>query len=71
MEDYWKEETTRLEALYDAFTTTFNITRLELEEELCNWPGELLSYYKYCMEFKYETPYSVKKSKRGRPKKVK
>lgn len=69
MEDYWKEETARLEALYEAFTKTFNITRTELEEELCNWPGELLSYYKYCMEFKYETPYAGRKSKRGRPRK--
>ena len=69
MEDYWKEETARLEALYEAFTKTFNITHTELEEELCNWPGELLSYYKYCMEFKYETPYSSRKSKRGRPRK--
>jgi len=69
MEDFNKEETARLEALYDAFTKTFNITRTELEEELCNWSGELLSYYKYCMEFKYETPYSSRKSKRGRPRK--
>ena len=69
MEDFNKEETARLEALYDAFTKTFNMTRSELEEELCNWPGELLSYYKYCMEFKYETAHANRKSKRGRPRK--
>ena len=71
MEDFEKEETARLEALYEAFTKTFSITRTELEEELCNWPGELLSYYKYCMEHKYTTPYANRKSNRGRPKKVK
>ena len=71
MEDYWKEETTRLEALYDAFTSDFKVTRLELENELCEWPGDLLSYYEYCINFKYTTPYANRKSKRGRPKKVK
>ena len=69
MEDYEKEETARLEALYDAFTKTFNITRSELEEELCNWPGELLSYYNYCNETKRTTPYANRKSRRGRPRK--
>jgi len=45
MSDYEKEETARLEALYEAFTKTFNMTRTELEEELCNWSGDLLSLY--------------------------
>ena len=71
MEDFEKEENARLEALYDAFTSTFKMTRSQLEEELCNWPGELLSYYDYCKEFKYETPAANRKSRRGRPKKVK
>ncbi len=71
MEDYEKEETARLEALYEAFTKTFNITREELENELCEWPGELLSYYDYCKEFKKTTPYANRKSQRGRPKKIK
>ena len=71
MEDHEKEETGRLEALYDAFTSHFQMTRKEVEEELCNWPGELLSYYDYCKEFKYETPAANRKSRRGRPKKVK
>lgn len=69
MDDYNKEDNERLEALYEAFTTHFKITRNELIEELCNWPGDLLSYYKYCVQFKYETPFSVRKSKRGRPRK--
>jgi len=71
MEDHEKEETGRLEALYDAFTSHFQMTRKEVEEELCNWPGELLSYYDYCKEFKYETPAANRKSRRGRPKKIK
>ena len=71
MEDYEKEENTRLEELYDAFTSHFQITREELENELCEWPGELLSYYDYCKEFRKSTPYANRKSRRGRPKKIK
>ena len=67
--DYDKEDNERLEALYEAFTSYFKITRSELIEELCNWSGDLLSYYTYCTKFKYETPLSVRKSKRGRPRK--
>jgi len=69
MDDYNKEDNERLEALYEAFTTHFKINRNELIEELCNWSGDLLSYYEYCVQFKYETPISVRKSKRGRPRK--
>ena len=69
MSDYNKEANERLEALYEAFTSYFKITRSELIEELCNWSGDLLSYYTYCTKFKYETPLSVRKSKRGRPRK--
>mgnify|MGYP005990094661 CR=1 FL=1 len=57
------------EALYDAFTSHFQITREELENELCEWPGELLSYYNYCNETKRTTPYANRKSRRGRPRK--
>ena len=69
MEDYWKEETARLEALYEAFTKTFNMTRTELENELCEWTMDLLDYYNYCNETKRTTPYANRKSRRGRPKK--
>jgi len=69
IDDYNKEDDERLEALYEAFTTHFKINRNELIEELCNWSGDLLSYYEYCVQFKYETPISVRKSKRGRPRK--
>lgn len=68
MDDYNKEETARLEAMYEAFTSHFKMTREEIEDELCEWEGDLLSYYNYCKEFKYETPMSVRKGKRGRPK---
>lgn len=67
--DYEKEETDRLEAIYDAFTTAFKITKDDLIDELCNWPGTLLDYYEYCNEFKYPTPAENRKRGRGRPKK--
>lgn len=71
MEDHEKEEGGRLEDLYDAFTSHFQITRQELIDELCEWNLDLLSYYNYCNEFKRTTPYANRKSRRGRPKKVK
>ena len=67
--DYEKEESTRLEAIYDAFTTSFKITKDELIDELCNWSGDLLSYYEYCNEFKLTTPTENRKRGRGRPRK--
>jgi hypothetical protein len=70
MEDHEKEENGRLEALYDAFTSHFQMTRKELEDELCEWTGELLSYYNYCYEFKRTTPAANRKSRRGRPRKT-
>jgi len=69
MEDHEKEETGRLEALFDAFTSHFQMTREELENELCEWNMDLLSYYNYCNEFKRTTPYANRKSRRGRPRK--
>ena len=46
-EDYEKEEFGRLDALYDAFTSHFQTTRSEVEEELSNWNLDLLAYYNY------------------------
>ena len=69
MEDYEKEETERLEALYDAFTTNFQMTRQEVEDELCEWEMGLLDYYNHCNETKYTTPAANRKGRRGRPKK--
>lgn len=71
MEDHEKEEGGRLEDLYEAFTSHFQITRQELIDELCEWNLDLLSYYNYCNEFKRTTPYANRKSRRGRPKKIK
>jgi len=67
--DHEKEEANRLEAIYDAFTTAFKITKDELIDELCNWTEDLLSYYEYCNEFKYPTPAENRKRGRGRPRK--
>jgi len=66
--DHEKEETNRLEAIYDAFTTAFKMTRDELIDELCNWTGNLLDYYEYCNEFKFTT--LTENRKRGRPRKL-
>jgi len=65
--DFEKEENERLEAIYEAFTTSFRITKDELIDELCGWTGDLLSYYEFCNEFKYATPTEIRK--RGRPRK--
>jgi hypothetical protein len=69
MEDYEKEEFGRLDALYDAFSTHFQMARSEVEDELSNWNSDLLAYYNFCNEFKRTTPYANRKRGRGRPKK--
>jgi len=73
MEDFWKEEPARLEALYTAFTSAFQLTRDELIEKLINWPGDILSFYEYGCQFLKTTPAENRKDMkgRGRPKKVK
>jgi len=70
MEDFEKEEPARLEALYDAFTVAFKVTREELEEKFLNWPGDILSFYNHACEFMHTTPAENRKNMRGRPKKV-
>jgi hypothetical protein len=67
--DFEKEENTRIEAILDAFTTSFKIGREELLDRLCNWPLDLLSFYESLEEF--GTPSSAEIRKRGRPKKIK
>jgi len=70
MDDFNREDNERLEALYDAFVSTFKMTRTEFINEICDWNDDLLSYYKFCMEFRYVTPAANKKAaRRGRPKK--
>jgi hypothetical protein len=67
--DFEKEENTRIEAILNAFTTSFKINREELLDRLCNWPLDLLSFYESLEEFGQVT--SVEIRKRGRPKKIK
>jgi hypothetical protein len=73
MEDFEKEETTRMEALYDAFTSAYKITKEELEEKFLNFHGTILDFYNYADNFLHTTPAENRKNMRGRgrPKKVK
>lgn len=66
MEDFEKEEPARMEALYDAFTSAFKITREELEEKFLNWSGDILSFYEYACNFLHTTPAENRKNMRGR-----
>jgi hypothetical protein len=67
MEDYEKEESQRMEALYDAFTSAFRLTREELTEKFLVWSGDIASFYDYANEFFYTTPAENRKRGRGRP----
>ena len=58
MEDFEKEETSRIEALYEGFTDAFQITKEELEEEFLKWPGDILSFYYKAENFFRTTPRS-------------
>jgi hypothetical protein len=72
MDDFEKEEPARLNSLYDAFTSSFQITREHLQEELLDWPGDIIGFYNYCL-LKYNTTSSANRKnekKRGRPKKI-
>ena len=73
MEDFEKEETSRMEALYDAFTSAYQITKDELEEKFLNFHGTILDFYNYANSFLRTTPAENRKNMRGRgrPKKVK
>ena len=66
--DFEKEENARIEAILDAFTTSFKISREELLDRLCNWSHDLLSFYESLDEFGTPTPTEIRK--RGRPKKL-
>ena len=73
MEDYEKEESSRMEALYDAFTSAYKITREELEEKFLNFHGTILDFYNYAEMFLHTTPAENRKNMRGRgrPPKIK
>ena len=70
MEDYEKEESQRMDALYDAFTSAFKLTRSELEEHFIKWSGDIASFYEYAENFFYTTPAENRKRGRGRPRKI-
>jgi len=69
MEDFEKEEMQRIEALYDAFTSAFQITRNELTEQFLKWPGDIASFYGMAEEFFRKSPAENRKRRRGRPPK--
>jgi len=73
MEDFEKEETSRMTALYDAFTSAYKLTRDELEEKFLNFNGTILDFYEFAENFLYRTPAENRKNMRGRgrPPKVK
>ena len=73
MEDFEKEETTRIEALYSAFTDAYQITKEELEEKFLNFSGTILDFYHYADNFLRTTPAENRKNMRGRgrPPKIK
>ena len=73
MEDYEKEESQRMEDLYDAFTSAYQITKDELTEAFLKWPGDIASFYGMAEEFFRKTPAENRKNMRGRgrPPKVK
>jgi hypothetical protein len=73
MEDFEKEESQRMEAIYNAFTSAFQITKEELEEKFLNFNGTLLDFYNYADNFLHTTPAENRKNMRGRgrPPKIK
>jgi hypothetical protein len=73
MEDFEKEETSRMEALYSAFTDAYQITKEELEEKFLNFSGTILDFYYYADNFLRTTPAENRKNMRGRgrPPKIK
>jgi hypothetical protein len=71
MEDFEKEETNRMFALYEAFAAEYRITKEELEEKFLKFNGTILDFYYFAEEFLYKLPAGVRKDMRGRPKKVK
>ena len=66
--DFQKEESTRLEELTKAFTSSFKITEEELLDRLCGWNLNLLDFYESFEEFGQPLPSEIRK--RGRPKKL-
>jgi hypothetical protein len=66
-EDHEKDETNKLEEIYDQFQRNFDIDRSQVEEEALECLGELIDLY-YVIEDKYRKKHYI--SKRGRPRKI-
>ena len=62
-----KDETNKLEEIYDQFQRNFDIDRSQVEEEALECLGELIDLY-YVIEDKYRKKHYI--SKRGRPRKI-
>lgn len=66
MDDFKKEEQERFEALFDAFTKAYKISRQQLEEDFLKCPQDLLWFYRSTAEqFYRKTPTEVRKRKRN------
>jgi hypothetical protein len=62
VEDFEKEENSRLNMLYEGFTSSFKISEGELKEKLINWEGNIIEFYYYIEEFYHKTPKEIRKS---------
>lgn len=70
LEDFEKDEHSKLEELISSFTKHYRLNKEQVEEEMLNFLGDLTGFY-YHIEDKYKIvhmPYLLKR--RGRPKKV-
>ena len=71
LEDFEKDEADKLKRLEKEFTSNFKITKDQINKEMLEWSGDLISLY-YHIEDNYQKlniPNHGKK-KRGRPRKV-
>jgi hypothetical protein len=64
MIDYEAEETERYNSLIEAFTSAFQLTREQLEDEFLKWPDDILSFYEYADMFIRKTPAEYRKISR-------
>ena len=71
LEDFEKDEADKLKRLEKEFTSNFKITKDQINKEMLEWSGDLISLY-YHIEDNYQKlniP-NYGKKKRGRPRKV-
>ena len=70
LEDFEKDENTKLSELMSSFTRHYKLNKEEVEEEMLKCSGSLIDFY-YIIEEKFKIvhiPYPLKR--RGRPKQV-